>query len=451
MSYETFSPQLRAAMESGDNDAIRAILDELQPADLAEFVRYEDRETTLKLLNFLPIEERAEAIGYLEFSDQLEVARSLSVSSLAQLFGHMNADERVDLFNQLDQMHQEAILRHMAYREREDLRKLSSYEEGTAGAIMTSDYAVVPVDATVGHALAHLRATAPDAETIYQIFLLDDMHRIAGTVSLRELILSTADTRISDLMTRDVVSASVDTPQEEVAKLIARYDLLALPITNGGDRMVGIVTYDDAMDVAEEEATEDIHKSATVGKINGSLRSSSLFTLYRKRAGWLVLLVFVNIFTGAGIALYEETISAYIILVVFLPLLIGSSGNAGSQAATLMVRGIATGDVQLRDWASMLGREVLVASALGLTMALAVSVLAMYRGSTDIVMVVALSMVAVVVVGSVIGMSLPFLLNRLNLDPATASAPLVASIADVMGVVVYFSIATAILGLPGSP
>jgi len=448
MSYETLSDALRDAMESADDAQIQAVLDELQPADIAEFVRHEDTETTLRLIGFLPMEDRAETIAFLEFSDQLEIARSLDENSLARLFMHMNSDERADLFNGLDQERQETILRRLARDEREDLRKLSSYEEGTAGAIMTSEYAVIPVNCTVEQALAHLRATAPDAETIYQVYLLDDKHRIAGTVSLRELILARSSTPIADLMTTDVLAVSVDTPQEEVARLIARYDLLALPIINGGDRMVGIVTYDDAMDVAEAEATEDIHKGATIGKLEGGLRAASLTTLYRKRAGWLVLLVFANLFSGAGIAYFEETIATYIVLVFFLPLLVDSAGNAGSQAATLMVRGMATGDVRFKDWGKLLGKEVLVASALGLTMAAAVSLLAIYRGGYEIAIVVSLSMVTVVIIGSLIGMSLPFLLNRFNLDPATASAPLVTSIADAAGVIIYFGIATAILTMP---
>lgn len=441
---------LREILKKDDSAALRNLLAEMQPADVAGFVRHEDEDTTLRVISELPIEERARTIAYLEFPDQLHIARNLDDNSLVRLFMHMNADERADLFNVLDQARQETLLRRLAHDEREDLRRLSSYEEGTAGAIMTSEYAVIPVDCTVEQALAHLRATAPDAETIYQVYLLDDQHRIVGTVSLRELILARSTKPIRDLMRTDVVSVSTDTPQEEVARLIAHYDLLALPITNGGDRMVGIVTYDDAMDVAEAEATEDIHKGATIGRLGGGLRDASLLTLYRKRAGWLVLLVFAHLFSGAGIALYEETIASYIALVFFLPLLVGSSGNAGSQASTLMVRGIATGDVRLKDWGYMLGREIMVATALGITMAVVASVLAWYRGGLEIAIVVSISMVAVVFVGSLIGMSLPFLLNRLNLDPATASAPLVTSIADVAGVLVYFSVATAVLGLPAT-
>jgi magnesium transporter len=308
----------------------------------------------------------------------------------------------------------------------------------------------IPAHARVADALEVVRATAPNKETIYQTYVVDQTHRLLGTVSLRELILAKPSTLVSNLMVSDVISARVDTPREEVAKLIARYDLLALPILNHDDKLVGIVTYDDAMDVAEEEATEDMLKSATVGKLEGGLRHASLFTLYRKRIVWLALLVFANIFSGAGIAHFEETIAAYIALLFFLPLLIASGGNAGSQAATLMVRGLATGEVGLQDWAKLLGRELLVSTGLGITMALAVSLIGVFRGGPQIALVVSLSMVVIVVAGSLIGMGLPFLLDRIGWDSAAASAPLVTTIADIMGVLIYFSIATAMLGLPAS-
>jgi magnesium transporter len=359
----------------------------------------------------------------------------------------MVSDERADLFNLLPDERQDEVLRRMVRKEREDLRRLASYPDGTAGALMTSEYASVPVTDTVAQALERIRKTAPDAETIYQIFVLDNDHRLVGTLSLRELIISRPAQLISDRMTTEVITAPPDESQEEVARLISRYDLLALPVVDEQSRLVGIITYDDAMDVAEAEATEDILKGGSISDLGGSLRQIKLFTLYRKRIFWLLLLVFANIFTAAGIAIYEDTIAKYAVLVFFMPLLIGSAGNAGSQASTLMVRGLGTGDVKMSDWGRLFAREILVALGLGLTMALAVSVLGQARGGTDIAIIVALSMVAVVMLGSLLGLSLPFLLKRLNLDPATASAPLVATIADAAGILVYFAIATSVLGL----
>jgi len=246
-------------------------------------------------------------------------------------------------------------------------------------------------------------------------------------------------------MIKDVIKIPVDKAQEEVARIVARYDLLALPVVDADGRMVGIVTHDDAMDVAESEATEDIHKGMSIGQLEDGVSRVPLWSLYRKRVFWLVLLVFANLFSGAGIAYFEETIAAQVALVFFLPLLIGSGGNAGAQAATLMVRGMATGDVGVKDWSKMLGRELLVAGSLGLTMAIAVAPIGIFRGGEAVAIIVALSMVTIVLFGSLIGMCLPFVLERFKVDPATASAPLVTTLIDATGVLIYFSIATAIL------
>ncbi|HEX7072901.1 MAG TPA: magnesium transporter, partial [Hyphomicrobiaceae bacterium] len=276
--------------------------------------------------------------------------------------------------------------------------------------------------------------------------VVDEQRRLTGVVSLRDLILARPSAKIADIMDTHVICARAEDSQTEVARLIAKYDLIALPIINGGDALVGIVTQDDAMDVAEEEATKDFHKVGTVGAIAISLKEASIGLLYRKRITWLVVLVFFNIFSGAGLALFQDTIVSHVALVFFLPLLIAGGGNAGAQASTLMVRALATGDVRLADWGYMLARELVVAAALGLTMGLAVAMIGIARGGPQIALIVAATMVLVVITGSIIGMSLPFVLSRFKLDPASASAPLITSIADVAGVLIYLSIATFVLG-----
>lgn len=447
MNYTELTDALRIAMEKQDSVAIETLVVEFQPADLAEFLRDEEVDVSLKLLAHLDIEERAEVFGYLPLKTQFAVSEKMTAEGLAQLLNCMDSDERADVFNLMEEDRQTSVLKLMAKEEREDLRRMASYEEETVGAIMTSDYASVPVTDTVVQALDKIRKTAPDAETIYQIYVLDKLHRLVGTVSLRELIVSRPTALVSDLMETDLITMFPDQDQEEASKLISRYDLLALPVVDNQHRLVGIVTYDDAMDVAEAEATEDILKGGSVGGLEGSIKNASMFMLYRKRIFWLLLLVFANIFTAAGIAIYEDTIAKYAVLVFFMPLLIGSAGNAGSQASTLMVRALGTGDVVMSDWFKLFGREIAIALALGLTMALAVSFIGYFRGGYDIALIVALSMVAVVMMGSLLGMSLPFILKRTGVDPATASAPLVATIADAAGILVYFGIATAILGL----
>jgi magnesium transporter len=371
----------------------------------------------------------------------------MSREELARLMAAMSHDERVDLYKALDPAARDAVLPGLAKAEREDLRRLAAYAEGTVGAIMTSDYATLPPGLTVSQALDALRRQASDVETVYTAYVVDPGHRLLGVVSLKDILLARTRQTIADIMEPDPVLIGVEADKEEAAELIARYDLMALPVIDDAGRMVGIVTQDDAMDIAEEEATEDMLKSSNVGEFEGDVANASLFSLWRARIVWLVLLVFGNIFSGAGIAAFEDTIADNLSLLFFLPLLIASGGNAGAQSATLMVRALATGDVRSSDWARVFARETAVALALGVTMAAAVSWIGVWRGGPEIAVVVCIAMVAIVMVGALIGVSLPFLFARFDRDPAAASGPLVTSITDVLGVLVYFGLAAVLLGL----
>ena len=434
---------LSDAIKNNKFDNALAAIKSLRPIDLADTLALIDPNLSWRLLELLP--NRAEVFTYFAAEQQVRLARELPRATLAKLVSEMPADERTDLFKRFDQNQRDALLPALAQAERENIRQLSAYVEGTAGALMTSDYAMLKKDMTVADAMAALRNEAPDAETIYQAYVVDEQRQLLGVVSLRELILADVNSTIKDLMTSDVVSAEATDDQEDIAKTIARYDLLALPITDDRGVLVGIVTHDDAIDITSIEVTEDIHKSAGVSTVVGNLKDASIGLLYRKRVFWLVLLVFGNLFSGAGIAHFEDIIAANLVLVFFLPLLVDSGGNAGSQSATLMVRALATGEVVMRDWLYLIGREALVALALGCTMALAVSVLGYVRGDATIALVLALSMVAIVMIGCLIGMSLPFILSRLNFDPASASAPLITSVCDAVGVVIYLFIAAHFL------
>lgn len=449
-TLDTYKHELLRALAIKDQSALDERLPEIRSADLAEILEQlieddDELATALALLQQLPVERQASVIGHLPGDEQEKVSDAIEDAQLVRILDRMGSDERADIFKVFDDDRKEALLRRMAHREREALKRLASYEEGTAGALMTSDYVAIPAGLTVSRAMMRVRQTAPDAETVYQLYVVDDQGRLAGTMSLRQLMVARPQALIDDLMIRDVIKISVDVDQEEVARMVARYDLLAIPVVDGEQRLVGIVTHDDALDVVESEATEDIHKGMSIGQLEDGVSRVPLWSLYRKRVIWLVLLVFGNLFSGAGIAHFEDTIAAQVTLVFFLPLLIGSGGNAGAQAATLMVRGMATGDVGVKDWGKLLGRELLVAGALGLTMALAVAPIGMIRAGEAVALVVAISMVSIVLFGSLLGMCLPFVLDRLGWDPATASAPLVTTLIDASGVLIYFSIATAIL------
>ncbi|TCM67235.1 magnesium transporter [Acinetobacter calcoaceticus] len=447
MHYNNFIYLLNDSIENNHLQRALDAVKSFRAADLADVLAQLPLPNSQILLLQLP--ERAYVFSHLSAEQQARFAEVLPRATLAEIIGEMPSDKRVDLYKHLDEQQQNALLPALAQAEREDIRQLAAYTEGTAGAIMSSEYATLKPNMTVNDAIRMLRQEAPDTETIYLAYVLDDARKLLGVVSLKQLILAQEHQTIEQFMTQDVIFAEVDRDQDEIVKMISRYDLLALPIVAATGEMVGIVTYDDAMDVASEEATEDFLKSGAVSADSKmSLKTAPIGLLYRKRVFWLVFLVFGSLLSGIGIAHFEDIIAANIVLVFFLPLLVGSGGNAGSQSATLMVRALATGDVQFKDWFSLLGRESLVALALGATMAIAVSLLGYFRGDELISLVLALSMLGIVLMGCLIGMSLPFILNRFGMDPASASAPLVTSICDATGVLVYLFIASQILVLP---
>lgn len=443
---------IHASLADGAREAeLAALLQRLPAADIADAVdRLSDAEA-MQVLERLGDAMQPQVIAYLPLLRQARLAAAMPREMVIQLLEHMSPDERADLFNALPEG-REALLRAMAQAEREDIRRLASYAEGSVGSIMNSQYASLSPEFSAAEAIEELRRIAPDRETIYNAYVTDTERRLIGVTSLRRLILAAPQTRVGELMDAGAIMVRVDDDREAAATRIARYDLIALPVVDHEQRLVGIVTADDALDVLEEKATEDFHKSG--GSLGGvwpeRMKNASVRLLYRKRVFWLVLLVFANVFSGAGIAYFEELIAANVALVFFLPLLIDSGGNAGSQSSTLMVRALATGDVHLRDWAGMLGRELAVATLLGLTMAFAVSLVGLLRGGPAIALVVALTMVMVVIIGSMIGMSLPFLLSRFRGDPASASSPLITTIADASGILIYFFVASRLLPPPGT-
>lgn len=446
MGEESLRP-VKDLIESKDFQAAAHRLKNLHFVDIAHIIDQYEAEDIFALLSEFSVDDQAEIFSYLPHTMQIDLSEELPFHTLSRVVKNMSPDDRADFFNQLPERRRENLMPVLAKAERDDIRRLSAYEEGTTGAIMTSDYVTLSPFLSCRDALSKLREQAEDKETIYNSYVVDEGRRLLGTVSLHDLILTPPHVKIEDLMNKNVIFAHASDSREETVRKIAKYDLLAIPVIDIHDMLVGIVTYDDAMDVAEEAATEDFHKGATIGKFMGRIRDASLFHLYRNRIIWLVLLVFANIFSGAGIAFFEDVIASHIALVFFLPLLIDSGGNAGSQSATLVVRALATGDVVLKDWGRLIGREVIVALGLGLTMALAVYGIGVYRGGLEVALVISLTMVIVVLVGSLIGMSLPFILSRFNLDPAAASAPLVTSLADISGVLIYFGLASYILTL----
>lgn len=418
-----------------------------QIVDIAEFIDELDPKTTLLVYRLLPKEIAADVFANLFPESQSQLSMQINEKELHDILEDLSFDDKIDFLEEMPASMVKRILKNAPESERKLINQFLNYHEDSAGSLMTIELVNLKKEMSVQDCLDKIRRTALDKETIYTCYITDASRRLEGIVSLRDLVIANPTKKVDEIMRKEIISVTTSDDKEYVAELISKYDLLAIPVTDNEKRLVGIITIDDIVDVIEDENTEDFHKMATVGKIDINLLDASPFLLIKKRLPWLMVLIFMNILSGAGIAHYENTIHAVIALVFFMPLLIGSAGNAGSQSSTLMIRSLAIGDVEISDWFKLLRKEIVVAILLGLVMAVAVSIIGMFRGGADVAVIVALSMVVVVLVGCTIGMSLPFLLSKLKMDPATASGPLVASIADIAGILIYFSIATWYLGL----
>ncbi len=438
--------ELRGLVEARRWEEVRALVQGWPPAELAEIVWETPSPARILLFRSLPRELGGEVFSHLEGEARDALLQDLTDEETRAIVRDLDPDDRTHLLSELPGAMVQRLLNMLPPDELREARVLLGYPEESVGRLMTPEYVMVRPDWTVAEALEHIRRRSDQFETVDVVYVVDHGGRLLDAVGLRRLIVADPGSPIGDLVRGPVIHLRATDDREEAVRSMARYDLAVLPVVDPDGILLGIVTSDDVLDVAEEEITEDFHRMAPVGLMKSSLREAGVAVLWRARVGWLLVLVFMNIFSGAGIAFFEDTLAATISLAFFLPLLIDSGGNAGSQAATLMVRALATGDVRMRDWFGLVGKEVAVSVLLGVTMAAGVALIASFR-APEVVVVVALTMTLVVLIGSLIGMSLPFVLTRLGLDPATASAPLITSLADIAGVLIYFSIATWYLGL----
>jgi magnesium transporter len=446
MLKDLLKPEILELVEARDWRELRDVLSGWPAPEIADLLLHVRKEDRVLLFRVLQRDEAAEVFAYLDLDQEDALLRDLTDDETRRLLADLPPDDRTHLLEELPGNATQRLLNLLSADDLKEARWLLGYPEESVGRLMTPDYVAVHPEWTVDDALNHIRRHATNTETVNRIFVVDKGWHLLDDIELRRFIMAPGDSAVADIMDHAVASVSAFADREEAVGLIQRYDQTVLPVVDSEGVLVGIVTVDDVLDVAEQEATEDFHRSASVGPVRISLRDAPLLLLYRARVGWLFILVFVNVFSGAGIALFEETLQAVIALAFFLPLLIASGGNAGAQSATLMIRAMAIGDVRTHDWFRLLGRELFVAALLGITMAAGAAAIAMVR-TPEIIVVVAVTMMIIVLVGSLLGMSLPFVFERLGWDPATASGPLITSLADISGVLIYFSIATWYLGM----
>ena len=422
---------------------LQSAMDELDYLQLAEAINRGSGFEVVVLFRFLSRELAKKVFQELSHDKQEDIVKGLAqhASKVADLLNDMEPDDRTAFLGELPGEVAQRLMQLLTPDNREIATRLLGYPEDSIGRLMTPEYVAVKPHFTVEDTLAHIRKYGHDSETLNVIYVVDDNWQLIDDIRIREIILASPEQRISDLIDYKFTSLNAFDDQETAVSAFKMYDRVVLPVLDTTGTLLGIVTIDDVFEVAEEEETEDFHKFGAVQDAIVSPLQASVSFLYKKRVFWLTALVFVNVFSGAIIQNFENVLERTLSLVFFLPLLIDSGGNAGSQSATLMIRALAMGDVEIRDWTKLLGKELLVSLLLGLTMALGVSFVSALR-APEIMLVLAVTMTLIVIAGSLIGMLLPFIFTRLKIDPATASAPLITSLADILGVLIYFTVAS---------
>lgn len=446
LDRQTSSKAIRELIDERRFTELKSELGNAQVADIADLITDIPPRDRAMVFRLLPKDVAIDVFEELPPEGQELLLNAFSDEYVADLVDEMSPDDRTELFEEMPAAVTSRLIRLISPAEREITARLLGYGERTAGRLMTTEYVSLQEGMTAEQALRRIREEGPNKETVYYSYVTDRGRKLKGVVALKSLVLAEPDTLVSALMDADVIAANTDDDQESAADLMTRYDFLALPVVDSEGRLVGIVTADDAIDIVEEEATEDFHKGAAIAPVR-SYREAGVGSLFRKRITWLIILVFVNLLSSTVIAAYQEVLTTTIALAFFIPLLIGSGGNAGAQSATLMVRAIAVGDVHLMHWFRTVMKEVGVGVCLGIAMGLGSAVLGVWRGGPVIGLIVGLSMVFIVLAANLVGALLPFILTRVRLDPAVASSPLITTIVDATGLVIYFSIATWILHL----
>jgi len=437
-------PELRVMLAEGDTAGLREVAAELHPATVAEFSEGLDDRELWQLLDAVAVERQAEIFPYYPMARQVELVKAADRPHLGQLLEWMAADNRDDLLRELDPEFVEEILPLVAKAERHDIRMLLSCPEDSAGALMTTEYASLPADISAGEAVARLRSQAPDSESIYYIYVLDAERHLVGFVSLRDLILAKPTALVSDLMQRDPISVRVEEPRERVVEKLARFDFLAIPVVDERNRLVGIVTHDDVLDAVRQDATDDAQRIAAVTPLGESYLEAALVTMTWKRGVWLAILFATAAVTAMVMARTPLTHHAW--LVAFIPLVIASGGNSGNQSATLVITALSSGDCKLGDWPRILKREVVLGLLLGALLAVPGYLLALVYAPTPLqALVIPFTILGVVMLGALVGSVLPLLFRSLGLDPALMSNPFVSAIVDIVGIVLYTTIALVVL------
>ena len=440
--------QLELLLESGNLQGAKSLLIPVQPVDIAEAIEGLPESSQLIAFRLLSKAEAIEVYEYLNTDVQQALIQEFKRQEVLDIVDQMSPDDRARMFDELPAKIVRRLLSQLSPGERQATAILLGYEEDTAGRIMTPEYISLKDNLTVSQTLERIRSLSNASEVVYYLYVTDVSRQLTGIVSLRDLVIASPETTLAEIMTRDVVFVHTDTDQEEVARTIQRYDILALPVVDSEERLVGVVTVDDVIDIIEREATEDIYALGGVQSDKDNYFQTNLLTVARRRVVWLFVLLLTNTVTGAIIRYNEELLKQVVILAAFIPLLTGTGGNVGAQSSTVVIRGLNTEEIQNMGAGKVIFREAAAGILLGLILGTLATVWAYFlQGSIEVAVSVGISLVAIALLASVAGSALPFLFRSFGLDPALMSAPFITTAVDVLGVLIYFYIAKTILGL----
>jgi magnesium transporter len=441
--------QLQMLLEQENLQEAKQVLVPLQPVDIAEAIKGLPQGKQAIAFRLLSKAEAIEVYEYLDSSVQQSLIEEFKRQDVLDIVDKMSPDDRARLFDELPARVVQRLVQQLTPLEREATALLLGYEADTAGRIMTPKYISLTETSTVDEALEYIRSLARVTEMIYYLYITDGMRGLSGIVSLRDLVTSQPQQTLGEIMSRDVVYVYTDTDQEEVARLIQRYDFLAVPVVDREQRLVGIVTVDDLIDILEQETTEDIYALGGGVQSGGdNYFQTNLLTVARKRVVWLFVLLLTNTVTGTIIRSQEAILQQVVTLAAFIPLLTGTGGNVGAQSSTVVIRGLNTDEIQALGAPKVVFREVMAGLLLGLILGTVTTLWAYWlQGNLDVALAVGGSLVAIALLASLAGSALPFLFRSFNLDPALMSAPFITTVVDVLGVLIYFNIAKLILGL----
>ena len=434
---------LKKLIEGKDYKSIRLELTNLHPNDIAEIIEEMTAEERVILIRVMPKDQAADVFSYLSVQSQINLASSMNENLMKYIFNELYFDDKIDFLEDVPANFVRTLIAYAPVEERNMINQFLNYPENSAGSLMTIEYVDLIKNMTVKDALERVKTTGMDKETIYTCYVLDQTKKLEGIVSLRKLVLSDLGATVEEIMDKDFFHAGAGDDQEEVAEIFKKYDLSALPVVDGENRLIGIITVDDILDVIEQETTEDFEKMAAMAPSDEEYLDTGILKLARARIVWLLVLMVSATFTGGIITHFEELLSSAVILTAFIPMLMDTSGNAGNQSSTLIIRGMALGQITGKDWRTVLWKEVRVSLVAGVILALvnAARMLLFSQATVMVTFTVSITLLCTVVLAKIIGGLLPIAAKALKMDPAIMAGPLITTIVDAVALIIYFTIA----------